>query len=128
MSTICNFPTCDRKPESTGWCIFHACYSNAVVVKKAKPIKKESDARKEINKQLKKLAPQIIAKHPMCQIKSEKCTGKSECVHHVRGRLKDNILNEKTLLSVCAACNLWCETNTAEAVAKGFKKSRFKTD
>lgn len=124
----CNFPTCSRKSEPNGYCLFHAMYSNSVAVKPKKEVKKESDARKEINKQLKKLAPQIIAKHPMCQIKSEKCTGKSECAHHVRGRLKDNILNEKTLLAVCYACNLWCETNTGQAIAKGFKKSRFKTD
>lgn len=83
---------------------------------------------KEDKKILKKLAIKVLIQHPQCQIKSKNCTGKSECVHHKRGRLKDNILNEKTLVASCFACNLWVETNTAEAIAKGFKKSKFKTE
>lgn len=124
----CNFPGCYVRAEPTGYCIFHKIYSGVVSVKITKAPNKESAKMKEDKKTLKELAKKIIAKHPKCQIKSEKCTGKSECVHNVRGRLKDNLLNEKTLVAACYACNLWVETDTAAAIKKGFKKSKFKTE
>lgn len=126
MSTVCNFPTCDRKPESTGWCIFHAIYSNSVAVKKAKPVKKESDKMKDIKKGLKKIYPVFLAKHPHCEIKATGCTKQATVVHHKAGRGKDNILNVKSYVACCPSCNLWCETNHKEAAERGLKLTKFK--
>lgn len=123
MSAVCNFPTCDRKPESTGWCIFHAIYSSSVSVKKAKPVKKESDSMKEIKRELKKLYPVFLAKNPVCNIKSPVCTKVATCINHTRGR-EGNVLNVEDWESSCTACNGFIEQNHEWARKRGHKKER----
>lgn len=124
----CKFPMCTRHAEASGWCLFHAQYSGFTEAKPNKPIKKIADTRKETEKLYKQLSKQLVTKFPDCQVKSPKCTGKSQGCHHTRGRLKDNILNEKTLIPCCNACNGWIEDNHAEAERLGLKKSKFKTE
>lgn len=123
MSAVCNFPTCDRKPESTGWCIFHAIYSSSVSVKKAKPVKKESDSMKEIKRELKKLYPVFLAKNPVCNIKSPVCTKVATCINHTRGR-EGNVLNVEDWESSCTACNSYIESHHSWAQKRGHKKER----
>ena len=124
----CLFPLCKRNAESNGYCILHGRhYSNSAQVKMPKEIPKESDSMKEIKKELKKRYPEFLKKRPLCEAKMQGCTGRSECVHHKNGRLKDNILNEKTWMAVCKNCNRVIEEQDALAREKGFKKSKFQT-
>jgi hypothetical protein len=122
----CLFPTCSVHPESNGYCLHHQMYSNSVSVKIKKEIPKRSESMKETMKELKKLYPVFLAKHPNCEVKlSPECTKKATCVHHINGRLKDNILNVETFMASCETCNLYVETHSALAKAKGVKKSKF---
>lgn len=121
----CLFPTCSRAAQSNGYCLFHRMYSNSSEeIKMPKEPNKKSDNQKAIDKELKKLYPIFLAKHPACEIKSPKCTKKATCIHHTKGRGKNEVLAVETWKASCTACNLWCETNHAEAEEKGVKKRR----
>lgn len=126
----CLFPLCNRHPEKNGYCLLHGKhYANGSgEVKIPKAAKKESDSTKVTKKELKKLYPEFLSKHPVCEIKMKGCTVKATCVHHKHGRLKDNILNQKTWMASCSNCNLIVEIKDAEAREKGFKKSKFTTE
>lgn len=117
-----------RHPESNKYCVFHQIYANSASVKMPKEVKKESSSMKEVKKELKKLYPLFLAKHPNCEVRlSPECTKKATCIHHVHGRLKDNILNQKTWRSACEKCNGWVEDNHMKAELAGMKKSKFTT-
>lgn len=122
----CLFPTCSVHPESNGYCLYHQMYSSSVSVKPKKEIPKRSESMKETMKELKKLYPVFLAKHPNCEVNlSPQCTKKATCIHHRNGRLKDNILNVETFMASCETCNLYVETHSALAKEKGVKKSKF---
>lgn len=123
----CNFPTCDRHAESTGYCLFHRMFSNSVAVKVPKEIAKKSGKQKEIDKELKKMYPLFLAKpeNKYCKIKMTGCTKIATVIHHVRGRIGDQIFEVKDWLPSCASCNIVLESKDAEARAKGVKKSKF---
>lgn len=121
----CNFPTCTRHPQSNGFCIFHQGYAKgSTTVKPPTPPKKESEHIKSVKAELKKMYPVFLAQRTKCEINSPNCTKKATCVHHTQGRGKNEVLNVGTWKASCEPCNLWCETNHAEAAAKGFKKRR----
>lgn len=90
-----------------------------------KPPKVRSDNMKKVVAELKKLYPIFLRKHPKCEIQGPNCTGKATCVHHSEGRLPSKILDQTKWIASCAADNLWCETDHAEAAKKGVKKSKF---
>lgn len=65
-----------------------------------------------------------LENHPICAIRSPKCTGQATCVHHVRGRGVDVVLDISEWLPSCTACNLYVEEHNKWATDMGFKKSR----
>jgi hypothetical protein len=85
-------------------------------------IKKESDPRKEVNKEYNKLAKQFITLHPKCQVKS--CNAPSACVHHKSGRVGELLLNTKYFLAVCLPCHRKIEENPTWAKKEGYSVSR----
>jgi hypothetical protein len=95
-------------------------------VKPAKEIKKESSKMTVVKQELKKLYTIFLAKRKKCEIKSPECTKEATCVHHVSGRLKDNLMNQNSWKAACQRCNGWVEDNHAKAEAMGMKKSKFK--
>lgn len=95
-------------------------------VKPAKPIKKESSKMTQVKQELKKLYTIFLAKRKKCEVKSPECTKIATCVHHVHGRLKDNLMNQASWKASCEACNSWVERNHAKAAEMGMKKSKFK--
>ena len=122
----CQFPGCTVHPQPNSYCVFHQNYASSVSVKPKKEIPKRSDKMKETMKELKKLYPVFLAKHPNCEVKlSPKCTKKATCIHHKNGRLKENILNVETFMASCETCNLYVETHSALAKEKGVKSSKF---
>lgn len=122
----CLFPTCSRNADGNGYCIFHKIYSNSAEVKVPKEIAKKSDNQKEIDKELKKLYPIYLSRpeNKACKIKMEGCTKKATVVHHTRGRIGDQVFEQKDWLPSCPSCNIVLETRHAESVEKGFKKPR----
>lgn len=94
--------------------------------KKAKKrINKKSAGKKVVDRELKKLVPIFLAKHPVCEIKSPVCTGQATVVHHRKGRGKVNVTNVKTFVAACPSCNGWVEDNDKKARDLGHKVSKF---
>lgn len=145
MAEQCKFPLCKRFAEKNGYCIGHRIYASqsteslkekndsAAVKKTDKPvsfskiktaIKKVSLKMADIKKQLKKLYPQFLKKHPFCEINSPVCTKVATCINHKKGRGKNEILNEETWEASCTACNGYIEENDSWARENGHKVSR----
>lgn len=92
--------------------------------KKVKQIKPFSDNRAKINREY-SAKSRPVWKGKDCGIKSKDCTGKAQGIHHLAGKATiELLLDENNWVPACNACNLWCETHHADAVEKGFKKSR----
>lgn len=125
----CAFPLCTRHAESNSYCIFHKIYGKQEPEKvKVYVIPKRSEKQKKVMAELRKLYPVFLEKHPLCEVRlSPDCTKIATCIHHVRGRLKDNLFNVKSWKSCCETCNLRAETHHKEAEEAGMKKSKFKT-
>lgn len=95
-------------------------------IKPTKPIRFRGEKMKEAMKLLRPLIIIFLSKHKFCEIQGPNCTKLATCVHHSEGRIGEKLLDVKTFVPSCTSCNLWCETNDAEAREKGFKKSKFK--
>ncbi len=85
---------------------------------------KKSPDQKDIDRELKKLYPPFLLKHPLCEIHGPHCLGVATCAHHSEGRLPSIVLDMTKWIPSCAPCNLWAETHDKEARASGAKKSR----
>lgn len=83
-----------------------------------------SEKMKGVIAALKPLYDRFLASRPNCEIRSEACTGQSECVHHTEGRGIKVILDDSKWKAGCSACNNYVENKDAEAREKGNKKSR----
>lgn len=109
---MCKHPTClngiCRRPET---------------VKKKKPVKKVSDKRAAVNQVYSKQSKEIREARHWCEIKSPVCTGKTEGIHHKKGRGK-YLLSTETFIASCNACNAWVEANPEEAKSLGVAEKR----
>lgn len=116
---ICNIPSCRNYQK---YCRLHLNAS----MKEVKPIAKESDKRKELNKDYYKNAKKFVAANPVCQANiKDVCTRKAVCVHHKKGRnSKEDLMDEKFWLSVCLPCHKVIEENPAFSIQQGFSVSR----
>lgn len=94
--------------------------------KPPKPLPKRSDKMKAIIRELKKLYPIFLRSHTACAIKSEICTGKATVIHHSKGRGLNEILDQRTWIPSCSACNIHIEKKDKWAREKGFKVSKHK--
>lgn len=95
-------------------------------VKPSKTLNKESSKMTEVKKELKKLYTMFLAKRSKCEIKSPECTKVATCIHHKKGRGKDELMNQKTWMASCERCNGYVEEHHKWAAEKGFKVSRHK--
>lgn len=94
--------------------------------KKAYRIPRESKKRAKINREYAKKSRPVWRNQP-CGIRSKDCTGMSQGIHHPGGKVTMELLMDPdNWVPSCNACNTWCETNHAEAAAKGLKVSRWK--
>lgn len=110
---LCTDPTCYNYQR---YCRLH----RTETYKGTAPIKAESDSRKEINKQYQQKAKGYIKRNPKCKV----CGAAAVCVHHKKGRVGDNLLDEKTWLAVCLECHRRIEENPAWAIENGYSISR----
>lgn len=111
MSKECKHPTCGetcRRPKKE---------------KRRYRIQPYSKKRLEINKQYDPAARAFRKKNQKCAINSPNCTGKTEGVHHKRGRGK-YLMDQSTWLPACNPCNHYVEHHHQWAVDNGFKESR----
>ena len=60
----------------------------------------------------------------MCQAKIYNCSLRPTDVHHMKGRIGDNLLDTSNWLAVCRSCHNWIENNPEESKELGFSKNR----
>jgi hypothetical protein len=114
---LCTVKGC---PNEGKYCRFHLVET----FKTSVPIKKESDSRKEVNKEYRKIAAQFIKSHPKCAVKG--CKKASECVHHKAGRVGELLLNKSLFLPVCLEHHRQIEENPEWSKENGYSISRLK--
>lgn len=68
----------------------------------------------------------VLEENPICQIRSEVCAYHSTCIHHARGRIGANYLNEKEWFASCFRCNQYLETSEGKewGYRNGFRLDR----
>jgi hypothetical protein len=90
--------------------------------KEKKAIAKRSKKQVDIMKELSLMYPVFLEKHPVCELKLKGCTYNAETVHHLAGRIGDQVFEVKDWMASCFWCNNAIE-NDPEAHQKGLKKS-----
>ena len=85
-------------------------------------LKKYSEKYKEILKEYTPKRKAFLEPRPYCEARTKVCTGRSEVIHHMKGKWsKDLYLDERYWMACCSACNLFIETMGEEAYEKGLK-------
>ena len=90
-------------------------------------IRRVSKKRQKVDRIYSKEAKTFREENENCAIRSPRCTGRTEGVHHVRGR-GIYLLDKTTWKPACNACNLYVEDNHKWAVDNGHKESRLNKD
>lgn len=97
--------------------------------KKRKRIKPISDKYKIL---LKKYAPKrakFLSLRPFCEARLNDCTGRSEVVHHKKGKHSEELyLNEEFWVATCSSCNLAIERIGERAYELGLKIRKSKNE
>lgn len=91
---------------------------------KRTPINKVSKRRATEGRTYSKKRVIYLQKNPNCIIRSEVCTGLSTVIHHGRGRVGKNFLNEDDWFASCWKCNQYLEDHKAWGTAMGFRLDR----
>jgi len=87
-------------------------------------LKKRSKKRSKQEAEYSKLRLAYLESYPFCKAKLPKCTIKSTDIHHMKGRVNEDLLDTTEWLSVCRSCHIWIETHPIEATELGFRKSK----
>lgn len=126
-SLECNHPTCSgascRRPKKQPKVYV---LKRTPLKKKPYVIKKVADKRAEVNKVYRERSAAFRKANPKCEIQSPECTGKTEGVHHVKGKISHELLIDETYwMAACNRCNQYVESHDEWARANGFKLSKF---
>lgn len=90
--------------------------------KEKQPIAKRSKKQRGIMKELSLMYPVFLEQHPECEIRLLGCLRIATEVHHVKGRIGDQVFEVVDWRASCSYCNCALE-NDPEAHKKGLKKS-----
>jgi hypothetical protein len=78
-----------------------------------------------VNRELGKIVAEIKKERPLCEMKVPGiCTGRTQTIHHVKGRIGALLLDKKYMMAACCKCNTWVESNDSTARQMGLKVSR----
>ena len=104
------------------------CATTGVAIKpsiKAKPIPPRSQKRSKEERLYAAKRIIFIQEHPMCEAHiSGICTEYATEVHHKKGRIGDDLLDETHWLALCHMCHDYIENNREFAMEKGFSIKR----
>ena len=119
-----------RKPIPAGReCTHITCGETCHREKKEKAAPKKitqySKKRQKTNRVYDKKAKDYKEEHPVCEVRSPVCIGEAQGIHHVAGRIGDNLTDETKFMAACNPCNAYIESHDAWARENGFKKSKF---
>lgn len=87
-------------------------------------IAKKSKTQKQKDAQYLKQRKPFLKRNPKCKAKLDGCWEWATEVHHTKGRIGDNYLDETTWLPVCLPCHRHLEVHPTEAKEKGLSQSR----
>ena len=126
-SLECKHPTCSgatcRRPKKEKKMYV---LKRTPLKKKPYTIRKVAPKRAEINKEYKEKSAAFRKANPKCQIQSPECTGKTEGVHHMKGKTSHELLIDETYwMAACNRCNQYVESHDEWARANGFKLSKY---
>jgi len=106
------------------------CATTGVVINKptkkiAKPIAPRSQKR-GLEEKLYSLKRKVfLQNHPMCQAHIQGvCTNNSSEVHHKKGRVGDDLLDETNWLALCHNCHEYVERERTWALEMGYSIKR----
>lgn len=108
------------------------CSSNTGVAKlsikptaKSKPIAPRSQKRSKEERLYSGKRVIFLQEHPMCEAHLPGiCTEYSQEVHHKKGRIGDDLLDETHWLALCHMCHDYIENHREFAMEKGFSIKR----
>lgn len=130
MSKTCSFPLCRRgAPDGEDMCVLHKKHYDKKDVAAVAPtnnIAKVSESMKDQLKVYKKLAKEFLKKNYRCQVKG--CNHASQCVHHMAGRVGENLTDVRKFLAVCFEHHRQIEENPDWSYENGYSLSRLSTE
>jgi len=88
------------------------------------PIKPVADKLASNRRKYSVLAKQFKIDNPYCQAHLPGCTHYTQEVHHMAGRLGDDLLDVGNFLPVCHRCHTWINEHSKEAIARGLSLRR----
>ncbi len=91
---------------------------------KRTPLKKRSKKRSKQEAEYNKLRLLYLQDHPYCKAKVFKCTIIATDIHHIKGRMGDDLNDVSDWIGVCRSCHNWIETHPIEATELGLRKSK----
>lgn len=94
------------------------------IKKKFYRLPKVSEKQKKQNKIYSERRLVFLAANPKCQCGREGCNRKAVEIHHAKGRVGANFLDEKTWRAVARVCHRWAEMNPNEAKKAGLSENR----
>ena len=93
--------------------------------KQTTPIAPRSDKRAKQERVYAVLRKSFLERHPICQMQIPGvCTGKSQELHHMAGRIGNLLLDEQYFKAGCHSCHVYVETHPEEAKALGLSETR----
>lgn len=92
---------------------------------KAKPIAPRSQKRSKEEKLYSAKRVLFLLDFPMCQANIQGvCKGQATEVHHKKGRIGNDLLDETNWLALCHNCHEYVENNREFAMEKGYSIKR----
>lgn len=91
---------------------------------KRSPLKKRSKKRNKQEAEYFKLRLLFLDKHNFCQARLPQCALKATDIHHKKGRVNEDLIDDTEWMAVCRSCHHWIETHPVEATELGFRKSK----
>lgn len=83
-------------------------------------IKAISDKQAKALTKYRKLRDEFMRLHEKCN----RCGGEATDLHHIAGRVGDNLTNVENFMALCRPCHLWVETHPEAAKQQGYSKDR----
>lgn len=114
MTSNCNHATCQGK----------TCRRPVKPKPKRKPIRRYSKKRQKEERSYSTLRKQFLEENPECGAKLKNCRGEATDIHHMAGRVGDNLLETDSWLACCRPCHLWIEAHPKQSKQLGLSESR----
>lgn len=119
-----NPPTCQSCVPKKKIIVKAQLKTRTPIKKSFTPIKQVSEKREQLYKKYKPLRSAFLKANPLCQLRLLNCTGKSQYIHHKKGKSSEELyLDEKFWMASCSNCNLDVESYPL-AYEKGLKIHR----